>query len=48
VVAEKQVTIQKESKPVDILALKKQVLEEIRAEMEQEAKEKYERDERAH
>lgn len=37
-----------EPKPLDLLTLKKQVMEEIRQELEREAKEKYERDERAH
>lgn len=33
---------------LDILTLKKQVIEEVRAELEREAREKEERDERAH
>ena len=37
-----------EPKPLDLLTLKKQVMEEIRHELEREAQEKQERDERAH
>ena len=44
----KQVPQPEPPKALDLLTLKKQVMEEIRQELENEAKEKYERDERAH